>query len=232
MVDGPYNDSPCLVEGTEVLMADGSIKNIEDLKVGEAVLVWNFLTGQYDVSPVMFIHKIERDQIIYLHFSDGTKVGVGFEHAFYSLSEEKYVALDAKNAADYIGTFFAATRDGKMVGLELVDVEIVQENQIVYGVGTVAHYNHFANGFISAIPLLQPLNMFEYNGLSYDLEQLAKDVAIYGLLSYEDVADTVTYEQYLALNAPYLSVAIGKGLTTLEELKALFMRYLPQIEII
>ena len=205
---------------------------VEDLKVGEYVRVWNFLTGTYDVSPVLFIHKTERDQIVYLQFSDGTSVGVGYEHAFYSLSEKKYVAISDTNAEDFIGTTFAAMRDGQMVELTLVGVEYKTEMQTVYGVGTAMYYNHFANGLISAIPLLQPLNMFEYDGLVYDMEALARDIALYGLLPYEAVSDIVTYEQYLALNAPYLSIAIGKGITTVEELKALFIKYLPDIEIL
>lgn len=226
-----HDTTPCLVEGTEVLMADGTVKNIEDLRVGEQLLVWNFMTGQYDVSPVMFIHKIERDRIFYLTFSDGSTVGVGHEHAFYSLTAEKYVVISDANASDFIGTTFAAMRDGKMVELELVSVEFNNEMQTVYGIATASHYNHFANGFISAIPLVELLNMFEFDGLGYDMEQLAADIERYGILSYEDCADTVTYEQYLALNGPYMSVTIGKGLATLEELKSLVTRYFPELEL-
>ena len=121
-------------------------------------------------------------------------------------------------------------RDGQMVELTLVDVEFVNEMQTVYGIATASYYNHFANGLISAIPLVEILNLFEYDGLGYDMEQLAADIERYGILSYEDCADTVTYEQYLALNGPYMSIAIGKGMATLDELKVLVNRWFPVLE--
>ena len=70
------------------------------------------------------------------------------------------------------------------------------------------------------------VNYFEYDeNLAYEKEQMAADIEKYGLFTYEDFAEYLPYEVYQALPAPYLKVAIGKGLVTFEELLGLIAEY-------
>lgn len=46
--------STCIIENTTILMADNSIKKVQDLKVGYLVKVFNHETGKMDVSPIIF----------------------------------------------------------------------------------------------------------------------------------------------------------------------------------
>ena len=45
------------------------------------------------------------------------------------------------------------------------------------------------------------------------------DIETYGLFTYEDFKEYMSYEVYCCLPAPYFKVAIGKGILTWEQLK-------------
>ena len=62
--------------------------------------------------------------------------------------------------------------------------------------------------------------------MKYDEEAMAADIERYGLYTYEDWSDYLTYEQFLAYNVQYLKVSVGKGLITEEGLIALIDRFL------
>ena len=116
-----------------------------------------------------------------------------------------------------------------MRSVTLVGYDIVKENRTAYTIATANGFNHFADNLLCALPFENVLNLFEFNGLQYDMEALQRDVAKYGLLPYEVAADIITYEQFLALNGPYLSVAIGKGYYTIDELRAIIIDYYDEI---
>lgn len=219
----------CIIDETPVLMADGTYKRAEDVKIGDMLLVWSFETGSLRVSPVTAIHTATFDEIVYLKFSDGTVIGIADLHAFYSLDHEKYVNIGAVNVHEFLGTHFAALVDGEMSTVMLVDYEIVTETRTAYTIATAGGFNHFAENLLCALPFVHVLNLFEFDGLQYNMEALQKDIEKYGLLPYEAAADLITYEQFLALNGPYFSVAIGKGLMTIDELRAIIIDYYDEI---
>ena len=228
----PYSSSSgggCIIDETPVLMADGSYKRAEDVKIGDMLLVWNFQTGSLSISPVTAIHTAVFDEVIYLKFSDGTVIGISDTHAFYSIDDEKYVNIDAINVERYVGTNFAALVNGEMSQVYLESYEIVRETRRAYTIATANGFNHFAENLLCALPFTNVLNLFEFDGMMYDLEALQRDIALYGLLPYEVASDIITYEQFLALNGPYLSVVIGKGLYTIEELRAIIIDYYDEI---
>lgn len=224
-----YDDGGCLVEGTEILMADGSVKNIEDVKLGELVLVWNFYTGTYDVAPVYLIHAMETDQIFYLTFANGKRVGVGLAHGFFV--DGKFVTVDCDNATDFIGRSFLYEENGNVYTTELLSVEYAAAPTAVYALATAKHYNHFANGFCGMIPYTGLVNVFDYDGLKYDAEAMAKDLEIYGYMDYSFWAPYISKEQFDAFAGEYMSVAIGKGYITTEDLIDRIRQYFENDEI-
>lgn len=54
------------------------------------------------------------------------------------------------------------------------------------------------------------------------------DIEKYGLYTYEEFADYVTYEQFVAFNGPYLKVLVGRGIVTFEEILQLIEMYVKQ----
>ena len=63
------------------------------------------------------------------------------------------------------------------------------------------------------------------DNLMYDQEKMQADIEKYGLYTYEDFAEYVTYEQFVAFNGAYLKVAVGKGLITWEEILELIRAF-------
>ena len=48
-------------------------------------------------------------------------------------------------------------------------------------------------------------------------ENMEEDIEKYGLFTYEDVKDYMTYEEFTTYNLKYVKISIGKGYITWEE---------------
>ncbi|MCR5348537.1 MAG: InlB B-repeat-containing protein [Bacilli bacterium] len=218
-------DSGCLVNGTQVLMADGSSKAVEDLVPGDVVMTFDHAQGQY-VSGAILANAVTHarlTEVAYLRFDDDTEVGVVGRHAFYDLDLRTYVYFNKENAADYVGHRFAAY--GGFV--TLVETRI-QEDEVGYSSPVVAGtFNFLANGLLSVADGIEAfVHCFEYGeDMRFDEEAMARDIALYGLVAYEEVAEYYPYDLYEAFNVRYLNVILGKGLTTFEEIQVLYAVY-------
>lgn len=228
----------CLVEGTLITMADGSIKKVEDINAGDYVLVFNHYTGKYESSVVMYnVHKndpADYYNIINLVFSDGTTLRIHKEHYLFDMGSLKYELINEENVSHYINhNFYWASYDGNNYNskeVTLVDYYITSEYIKVYGPITAVHLNLFANGLLNVAGDNDPfLNIFEINeNLMYDQEQMQKDIEEYGLFTYDDFKDYITEDIYYAYQGQYLKVAISKGYTTFERILELIDKYLKE----
>ena len=227
------NPDGCFTPDTLISLADGSMIPVKELCVGDEVLVFDHVTGEISTSPVAYISidKAEKWETISLMFEGGVTVDVISEHGFFDLTTGGYVMINAENVSEYVGHTFAgmAGADGETLGaLKLVSYEFGEAGSEAYSVVTAKDLNHFANGMLVFTDGIDGLyNIFEYGeGMKYDEEAMAADIERYGLYTYEDWSDYITYEQFLAYNVQYLKVSVGKGLTTEEGLIALIDRFL------
>ena len=227
------NQDGCFTPDTFITLADGSMIPVKELCVGDEVLVFDHVTGEISTSPVAYISidKAEKWETISLNFEGGVTVDVISEHGFFDLTTGGYVMINAENVSEYVGHTFAgmAGADGGTLGaLKLVSYEFGEAGSEAYSVVTAKDLNHFANGMLVFTDGIDGLyNIFEYGeGMKYDEEAMAADIERYGLYTYEDWSDYLTYEQFLAYNVQYLKVSVGKGLITEEGLIALIDRFL------
>lgn len=227
------NQDGCFTPDTFITLADGSMIPVKELCVGDEVLVFDHVTGEISTSPVAYISidKAEKWETISLMFEGGVTVDVIYEHGFFDLTTGGYVMINAENVSEYVGHTFAgmAGADGETLGaLKLVGYEFGEAGSEAYSVVTAKDLNHFANGMLVFTDGIDGLyNIFEYGeGMKYDEEAMAADIERYGLYTYEDWSDYLTYEQFLAYNVQYLKVSVGKGLITEEGIIALIDRFL------
>lgn len=227
------NQDGCFTPDTFITLADGSMIPVKELCVGDEVLVFDHVTGEISTSPVAYISidKAEKWETISLMFEGGVTVDVISEHGFFDLTTGGYVMINAENVSEYVGHTFAgmAGADGETLGaLKLVSYEFGEAGSEAYSVVTAKDLNHFANGMLVFTDGIDGLyNIFEYGeGMKYDEEAMAADIERYGLYTYEDWSDYLTYEQFLAYNVQYLKVSVGKGLITEEGIIALIDRFL------
>ena len=95
---------------------------------------------------------------------------------------------------------------------------------------TVGHLCYFVNGMLSMPGGVGGLfNIFEVDPetMTYDYEQLAKDIETYGLFTYEELNAIcpLTEEMFNAAGGAYLKISIGKGNLTMDELIYMINRY-------
>ena len=224
------NDN-CLAPDTLVTLADGTQVRVDSLKGDELLLVWNMETGKFDFAPIMFIDsEAEAEfEVIKLYFSDGTVVKVVGEHGFWDYDLNKYVYLDA-NAADYIGHTFAKQNGDELEKVQLVDVVIETELTTAWSPVTAGHLCYFVNGMLSMPGGVGGLfNIFEVDPetMTYDYEQLEKDIETYGLFTYEELNAIcpLSEDMFNAAGGAYLKISIGKGNLTIDELIYMINRY-------
>lgn len=78
----PYKNANCFVPGTQILMADGTSKNIEDIEVGDEVIT--HLGNKKRVLATMFRH-VENETLLKVSSRNNQSLLVTGEHPFYSL---------------------------------------------------------------------------------------------------------------------------------------------------
>lgn len=79
----------CLVPGTKIMLADGSLKNVEDFKVGDLVATMN---GPKEVTATWNPHTLEEGtpEVIKVTFEDGTTIECSEKHPFLVDGKWKY----------------------------------------------------------------------------------------------------------------------------------------------
>ena len=127
---------------------------------------------------------------------------------------------------------FSLGENGTYENVELVEYEITVENVAYYSIQTAIYNNCIAEGMLTLTAPPETLGYngwFDYfeigDGMKYDEEKMQADIEKYGLYSYEDFAEFVTYEQFIAFNGPYLKVLVGRGVVTYEEIIELIAKY-------
>ena len=219
----------CLVEGTMVTLADGSQRAVEDLAVGDEVLIFNHLTGKLDTAPVFInahaMQEAKEYDVVTLTFSGGETLEIVEEHAVFDKTDGKYAYINKHNAKSFIGHSFAAIKDGKIGESVLVDVAIDSRTTKIYNPVSDVHVNLVAGGLLTNSACT--IDMFEYSeDMSYDKKAMERDIAEYGLYGYDVFEDYISYSAYESFPLRYYKVAVGKGLCTFEEVMVLIRYYL------
>ncbi|MBQ8876475.1 MAG: hypothetical protein IJY63_02880 [Clostridia bacterium] len=220
----------CIIEGTMITLADGTQKAVEDLQVGDMILAFNHVSGQYEAMPLIFnTHADENEaterDVLYLQFENGKELGIVSSHGLFDMTLMQYVYITPENYQEYIGhEFYTLNETTKLSeNVRLISGEIVKKVVRIFCPVTYFHMNSFANGFLNTpnIPgdITGLVNYFAYDGdLKYNEAQMQADIEKYGLYTYEDFKDYISEEAYNSSPAVYLKVAVGKGMITFEEI--------------
>ena len=226
------SEDGCVTADTLVTLADGAQKRIDSVTSSDMLLVWNFFEGKYDSVPaaILFNHGYASSTVIKLNFSDGTSVKVVNLHQFLSAETNSFVEINSDTVESLVGHSFIKQNGDGTTTVELVDYSITEEYVEAYGIISAFHYNIIVEGLISTdiMPEDQPLfNYFEIgDDMRFDEEKMQSDIEKYGLYTYEDFAENLTYEQFVAFNIQYMKISVGKGAYTYEGILDLIDYYL------
>jgi len=216
--------SECIAAGTMISMPGGKQKAVEELEIGDVICTFDHETGEVSSAPVCFIWESKNvGNAFTLTFENDIKVTVIEEHGFYDQEEQKYVFINLQNAEEYIGhRFYNADTNS---WLELKSYEASNGSVDAYAIITSGHLNHMSNGMLSMCDgtVKMIANIFEYDDqMKFDADKKEADIEAYGLTPREKIMEFEGFlkSDYDDYNLQYLNVAIGKGLTTWERIKA------------
>lgn len=218
-----WSTSSCFTGDTLVQLADGSYARLDSLKAGDVIMSWNSITGEFEAMPISLFwnHGDSWYHVIRLTFDNGKTLSVVTEHGLFDSTLNKYVFINRHNYSDYIGHRFAFATAAGFEDVELIYAEYSYEYTSCYSLRTACNDNAIVEGFLTLTIEDIPgfLTYFEFGeGYMYDKEKMEADIAEYGLYTYDDWKHLGTYEEFVALNAKYLKIVIGKGYMTYEDI--------------
>ena len=217
----------CVTPDTLFTLADGTEKRVDELQDDDRLMIWDFDRGCLSEAGITFFHRVEEEApVLRVSFSDGTDVGVVMEHAFFDLTDRRFVAISsADQAPGLLGHRFAKLSGGKLTEVTLTGIMEDGTTDSYYSPVTEAHFNCFANGMLNISGFMAGLyNVFdlEKDELKYDAAKKAAEIKAAGEIPYEVFASVASRELYDRNNAGWFSVPIAKGLTTVPALVKLF----------
>jgi len=207
----------CLAAGTRITMADGSLKNIEDIVYGDEVLTYNHEAGKFEGQEVYLAWKSETKKCAFtLHFTNGIDLSVIGDHCLFEKESLSYAAIFENTAEQFIGKHFYNATSGRYE--ELLSVSYETEPVEYYEIYTEYNANCIAESMLNvALDDSERLNMYKfYDDLTIDHEQLANDIAEFGLYEYHNNSG-FPKEIYDMIGWKYVNVMVGKGLGTMED---------------
>ena len=138
----------CYITDTEVTLANGSKRIVNELVYEDELLVWDFDNGCFASAKPLWITKPRiADHYYRLKFDDGTELClVGSDGKCHRL-------MNIENGEFTYGSHFHVGQhtfkeDGS--NPRLVSIELVEEEVEYYNVATHYHMNCFANGILSS----------------------------------------------------------------------------------
>lgn len=73
----------CFITGTQIILGNGDVKNIEDIVEGDVVKTFNENTGEIENNKVYEVVSPIHDDLVKYVLSDGTELTSTFDHPFY-----------------------------------------------------------------------------------------------------------------------------------------------------
>jgi hypothetical protein len=210
----------CLVAGTMISMADGTEKPVEMVALGDAVKIWNFQTGNFDIRPVIFIeclrnYSYKRTDI---HFDDGTSVSLATSQSYFDVDALDFFTVSSMNGESCIGRRVMGMANDTLSIKTIIEVDTYDAVGDVYEVLTAYDLNFFCDGVLSRTPVAGPSIFKIVDGYKYDPEAMEADIDKYGLFEFSDFAAYMTEDEFIYMGIKYYKIGVGKGYYTIEDL--------------
>lgn len=164
----------CFVKGTKISLADGTVKNVEDICYDDNLLVWDFDNARYASASPLWIKQPEKSLYYYkLTFESGRVLKVvgsdGNAHRLFSLDDNAFV--------------YSTQLVGKRVYIEngidtLKACERIEEEVEFYNIITKYHMNLFAENVLTSC---RYSNLYPIKDMRYIREE--RDIIPYSAYS-------------------------------------------------
>ncbi len=171
------NYQPCIIEGTQIALADGSSKAVEDIDYNDNLLVWNFYEGKFDnAKPAWIMKEAIAPKYNLVKFSNDAEVGFagpGGDIGYHRVFNKEAKAFTHTGVADTPNGTTTFAQNGSYP--TIVSQEVIEKPVKYYNVITDKHYNLFANSILTSCRLS---NLYKIEDMKYVGERLITDEEI------------------------------------------------------
>lgn len=146
--DGSFTiTASCILKGTDILLADGTTKKIENLTYDDVLKVWDFDEGQLGSAKVCWLTRpgLKSNHYYQLTFDNGTVLkttGINSNHRIFSVDQSKFTNVCDAKVGDKVFSINGT--------LTITDVQYIEEECEYYNVMTSNKINCFANGILTS----------------------------------------------------------------------------------
>lgn len=143
----PYGNYSCFTKGTQITLANGIRKNVEDITYNDYLTVWDFDNGKSAIAKPLWVSRPSiANEYHKITLSDGTVlnlVGTGGKcHRLLCIEDGAFVY-----AVDMIGKH-TIKENGELV--EVISAETVNEEVEYYNIITDYHMNLYADDILTS----------------------------------------------------------------------------------
>ena len=146
----------CFDAGSQVLMADGTTKNIEEVVVGDMVISLNEDSREFVTQRVKgTIIKHNSDDLVYVNLSDGTRIGMRAYHPLLTVDGWKSLRPEHAEAIMDVGVVPLLEVGDILVGhkenVSIISIETRPdiENYDTYNLDIQGYDNYIVNGIVA-----------------------------------------------------------------------------------
>ena len=209
----------CLVKGTKFLMADGSYKNIEDIKYNDLIMVYNHETGMFNPEYPIWIESGKPINKYLQHtFSDGTVLNTVGNHSIFSVDANEFVdVLDESKY--YVGTKVLkaeyVNNEYVLKPVTVTKIEYIYEDSYSYDVVSTRYYNAITESILTSDGRPALSNVYNFEDVAKWTQERIREVHDYNIqLPYE--------------NASYMNYYLYKGLRVNDAAMLFYYNLMPE----
>lgn len=192
----------CLVEGTKVLLANGTHKNIENIGYDDLLLTYSYETGKFVPEYPIWIEKVNTDtRYQETTFSDGTVLKTRGYHGVFETELNRFVSVDNPDEF-HIGSKIAKMKKDKsgFTTIEVVKIEQKHENIKYYQVASTRYFNIIANDLLTADGHIMISNLYEFtNKITWDND--TRNQAMQDVYTFDELKDAIPYYIFKGMRA-------------------------------
>lgn len=207
-------DGGCLIEGTKVLLANGTYKNVENINYDDLLLTYSYESGEFVPEyPIWIENGRTSDTYQETTFSDGTVLKTHGYHGVFETELNRFVSVD--NPEEFhIGSKIAKINKNK-TGFDTVEVVQITEKQKTinyYQIASTRYFNIIADDFLTTDGHLMISNLYGFtNKMTWDNN--IRTMAMKDVYTYDELKDVVPYYIFKGMRAEEGKVLSSQGLT-------------------
>ena len=202
------HNAPCFVAGTQILLEDGTTKNIEDVVIGDSIISFDLKNHESKISKVLNIFSKKVDKIVEYEFLNGGILRATLDHPIFvvdkgwsSYSEElsnSLYKLDEPVKKIELNDFVKLHNEV----VQLINVKLIEEEHIVYNLSEIdTFHNYFANNVLvhNRTCFISGTKVLMVDGSEKNIEDVVIGEEV---LSYNEETGVIEPKKVIKLNSP------------------------------